>query len=75
MRYRSRISGPLLDRIDLQIEVPAVTVNDLARAQPGESSRLIRERVERARAIMTARQEKPNMILAYCGASAESGLI
>jgi magnesium chelatase family protein len=60
LRYRSRISGPLLDRIDIQIEVPAVMVDDLARAQAGESSAAIRERVERARAAMTARQEKPN---------------
>jgi magnesium chelatase family protein len=59
-RYRSRISGPLLDRIDIQIEVPAVTVDDLSRAQTGESSQTIRDRVERARANMTARQEKPN---------------
>jgi magnesium chelatase family protein len=60
LRYRSRISGPLLDRIDIQIEVPAVTVDELARAQAGENSAAIRERVERARAVMTARQEKPN---------------
>jgi magnesium chelatase family protein len=60
LRYRSRISGPLLDRIDIQIEVPAVTVDDLARAQPGESSAAIRERVERARALMRTRQEKAN---------------
>jgi magnesium chelatase family protein len=60
LRYRSRISGPLLDRIDIQIEVPAVSVEELSRAQAGESSAAIRERVERARAAMTARQEKPN---------------
>jgi magnesium chelatase family protein len=64
LRYRSRISGPLLDRIDIQIEVPVVTVDELARAQPGEASAKIRERVERARARMIQRQEKPNAKLA-----------
>ena len=59
-RYRSRISGPLLDRIDIHIEVPAVAIDDLSRAQGGERSSDIRKRVERARAKMMARQDKPN---------------
>ena len=59
-RYRSRISGPLLDRIDLHIEVPAVAIDDLSRAQGGERSSDIRKRVERARAKMMERQDKPN---------------
>jgi magnesium chelatase family protein len=59
-RYRSRISGPLLDRIDIQIEVPALPVESLARAESGETSATIRERVERARVAMLTRQEKPN---------------
>ncbi|GBD24851.1 Competence protein ComM [bacterium HR30] len=49
-RYRSRISGPLLDRIDIHIEVPAVQFRDLARSQPAEPSAAIRARVDRARA-------------------------
>ena len=48
-RYTGKISGPLLDRIDLCISVPAVTWNDLARGDPGESSAAIRARVELAR--------------------------
>ena len=59
-RYRSRISGPLLDRIDLQIEVPAVPVDALARAGEGERSAGIRRRVEIARARMIERQGKAN---------------
>ena len=59
-RYRSRISGPLLDRIDIQIEVPAVPLDDLTRASHGESSSVIRERVKNARAKMIGRQEKEN---------------
>ncbi|HEY4998570.1 MAG TPA: YifB family Mg chelatase-like AAA ATPase, partial [Usitatibacter sp.] len=59
-RYRRRISGPLLDRIDLQIEVPAVTPEDLSRTSAGDSSIIVRERVERARAKMIARQGKEN---------------
>ncbi|MGZ8212835.1 MAG: YifB family Mg chelatase-like AAA ATPase, partial [Burkholderiales bacterium] len=59
-RYRSRISGPLIDRIDLQIEVPAVPVDALARAADGEASSIIRERVQCARARMIERQEKAN---------------
>ncbi|MEO8158296.1 MAG: YifB family Mg chelatase-like AAA ATPase [Betaproteobacteria bacterium] len=59
-RYRNRISGPLLDRIDLHIEVPAVPEKDLGSRQAGESSAAIRERVTVARARQLARQGKPN---------------
>lgn len=44
-RYRSRISGPLLDRIDLHVDAPAVSVEELRKGKPGESSAAIRERV------------------------------
>jgi magnesium chelatase family protein len=54
-RYRSRISGPLLDRIDIHLEVPAVAYGDLVGEQAGETSTSIRGRVERARAIQRAR--------------------
>ena len=64
LRYRSKISGPLLDRIDLQIEVPAVPPENLARGPSGEASGTIRERVEQARARMMVRQEKENARLA-----------
>ena len=53
--YQARISGPLLDRIDLRIEVPAVAASDLIRPQPGETSATIAERVERARNIQINR--------------------
>ncbi len=48
--YQARISGPLLDRIDLQIEVPAVSAADLVLPAPSEGSAEVRERVTRARA-------------------------
>ncbi len=54
-RYRQRISGPLLDRIDIHVEVPAVPFKDLTGAAPGESSAAIRERVLAARAIQQKR--------------------
>ena len=63
LRYRGKISGPLLDRIDIQIEVPAVPAEDLSRANSGDSSSVIRERVEQARARMIGRQEKENALL------------
>ncbi|MEA1991476.1 MAG: YifB family Mg chelatase-like AAA ATPase [Thermodesulfobacteriota bacterium] len=49
IRYRNRISGPLLDRIDIQIEVPAVPYSELSHARRGESSATIRKRVVKAR--------------------------
>src|SRR3954447_936833 len=54
-RYRSRISGPLLDRIDIHLEVPAVAYSDLVGTRSDESSAAIRIRVERARAVQRAR--------------------
>ena len=48
-RYMNRISGPLLDRMDLHIEVPVVPFNQLSQMQPGESSEMIRNRVIAAR--------------------------
>ncbi|HMN01739.1 MAG TPA: YifB family Mg chelatase-like AAA ATPase [Geobacter anodireducens] len=54
-QYRSRISGPLLDRIDIHIEVPAVRYRDLADRAEGESSAEIVTRVERAREIQLER--------------------
>lgn len=49
-RYSARVSGPILDRLDLQIEVPALTSGDLLAAPPGESSASVRARVTAARA-------------------------
>lgn len=54
-RYQGRISGPLLDRFDLQIEVPRLQEFELDSIQKSESSRTIRERVESARAIQRER--------------------
>jgi magnesium chelatase family protein len=54
-RYMSKISGPLLDRIDIHIEVPAVPFRDLSGGPPGTSSAEIREQVATARRAQTAR--------------------
>jgi magnesium chelatase family protein len=54
-RYMARISGPLLDRIDLHIEVPAVPYQELAARQDGTSSARMREQVLRARAVQARR--------------------
>ena len=62
-RYRGRISGPLLDRIDLQIEVPAVTESDIAGKQWGESSQSVQARTTRAREMQLSRQGKANAML------------
>jgi len=62
-RYRGKISGPLLDRIDIQIEVPAVAQEDLLKQADGESSATIQARVEVARQLQLARQGKPNALL------------
>lgn len=54
-RYRAKISGPLLDRIDIHVEVPSVTYHDLASEIKGEASAAIRERVMRARELQQRR--------------------
>jgi magnesium chelatase family protein len=53
-RYRARISGPLLDRIDLHVEVPAISLDEL-RSSPGESSEVVATRVAAARSIQQQR--------------------
>ena len=63
-RYRGKLSGPLLDRIDLQIEVPALSPEVLQGAAEGESSRVVRLRVIAARERQLSRQGKPNARLA-----------
>lgn len=54
-RYMGKISGPLLDRIDIHIEVPGVAYKELADRQPGTSSAELREQVIRAREIQAKR--------------------
>jgi magnesium chelatase family protein len=81
LRYRRKISGPLLDRIDVQIEVPAVSPEDLARAGGGETSNAMRRRVVGARERMIARQGKENARLttreidAHCAPGSEGALL
>ena len=55
MKYRARISGPLLDRIDIHVEVPAVRYKELSDESCGDTSASIRERVERARQLQVQR--------------------
>jgi magnesium chelatase family protein len=59
-RYRGKLSGPLLDRIDLMLDVPAVDEADLSARGDGESSATVRARVTAARAVQIERQGKPN---------------
>jgi magnesium chelatase family protein len=80
-RYRSRVSGPLLDRIDIQIEVPALRYQDLASKDAGENSDVIRKRVNTARSIQHQRFQKTKIhanaqmgardIKRYCAVNAE----
>jgi magnesium chelatase family protein len=75
-RYRSRLSGPLLDRLDIHIEVPAVPVKELSGTTPSESSDHIRTRVVKARQLQVTRyhhehtlnnaQLKPRHLKKYC---------
>ena len=53
--YRSRISGPLLDRIDLHVEVPALAYEEIASAPMGEGTSAVRTRVESARGAQRER--------------------
>jgi magnesium chelatase family protein len=63
-RYQGRISGPLLDRIDVQVEVPAVAPEALSAAPDGEPSAVVARRVRAARERALARQGSVNAMLA-----------
>ena len=65
-RYMGHISGPLMDRIDIHVEVPAVPFEHLADKKPGETSSTVRERVERCRSIQRERYREDGGI--YCNA-------
>jgi magnesium chelatase family protein len=76
-RYRGRVSGPLADRIDIKLEVPAPREAELLAAAAGESSAAIKARVEKARQAQLERQGKPNALLGtkeidrYCNTDRE----
>ncbi len=80
-RYRHKLSGPLLDRIDIQIEVPAVREDELVDAGRGEQSARVRERVEQAHERQLARQGKSNTRLGpreierFCTAEERAGAL
>ncbi len=71
-RYLDRVSGPLLDRIDIQIEVDAVPVKEISASRPAESSAAVRERVRKARAIQQDRYRQEGV---YCNAALTSRLL
>ncbi|WP_295732174.1 YifB family Mg chelatase-like AAA ATPase [uncultured Muribaculum sp.] len=72
-KYLGRISGPLMDRIDLQVEIMPVPFEELADSAPGEPSAAIRERVVKARAIQTRRYR--NVAGVHCNAQMTSRLM
>jgi len=71
-KYIGKISGPMLDRFDIQIQVPAVKYEDLASKGDGESSRIIRERVAKARQIQIERYKGMGI---YSNAQLSAGAI
>jgi magnesium chelatase family protein len=73
--YQARISGPLLDRIDLQIEVPAVSVADLVLPPPVEGSREVRDRVLAARALQRDRFNAHGLRGMRCNAECSGHLL
>ena len=81
-QYRSKISGPLLDRVDIQVEVPNVDYDDLSSTQKSETSAKVKERVNKARRIQLERykdlsiysnsQLDAGMLQTYCPLDSES---
>lgn len=71
-KYRSKISGPLLDRIDIQVEVENVNYDDLSSTQKSEQSRDIKKRVDKARKIQLERYKDYNI---YSNAQLDAGLL
>lgn len=72
-RYLNKISGPLMDRIDIQCEISPLPFKDISKAQPGEPSAAIRERVIAARAIQTERYKQTPGI--HCNAQMTERMI
>jgi magnesium chelatase family protein len=72
--YRARISGPLLDRIDLQVEVPRIAPRDILRAPPAEPSAVVAQRVLAARRIQLERQGGTNARLEVGEIEAQAGI-
>jgi magnesium chelatase family protein len=70
--YLSKISGPLLDRIDIHIEIPSIKYRDLTDTADGESSSAIKSRIEKARAIQRRRLKDDKI---FCNAQMNSRLI
>jgi magnesium chelatase family protein len=73
--YQGRLSGPLIDRIDLHIEVPAVTAADLILPPPAEGSREVAERVARARAMQMERYAAAGVAQLRTNAAAHGPLL
>ena len=69
----SKISGPLLDRIDIQCEIEAVPYEQLRDTQPGESSEVMRTRVLKARAIQNERFKHSKLV--HCNAMMNSKMV
>jgi magnesium chelatase family protein len=69
-KYLNKISGPLLDRIDLHVEVTPVSFSELSKVRPGEKSAAVRERVVKARAIQEKRYGGADEV--YCNAQMSS---
>jgi magnesium chelatase family protein len=74
-QYQSRLSGPLLDRFDLQIEVPAVTAADLVLPPPAEGSQEVAARVSRARALQRDRYDSLGLSGVAANAAAPAAVI
>ena len=73
--YMSKVSGPLLDRIDLQIELPSLTFEELSAAKPGESSADIRARVMAARRFAKERMARAGETRFHCNAMLDTAAI
>jgi magnesium chelatase family protein len=73
-RYQGKLSGPLLDRIDLHVEVPALSPQELLQAPAGEPTAAVRERCIAARERAVARQGRPNHALQGAELDAHAGL-
>lgn len=74
-QYRSRVSGPLLDRIDLCVEMDPVAFDELHSAAPAESSAVLRQQVMAARAIQSKRYSAPGYENIHCNAQLTAGQV